>query len=119
MTENMENKEIHFYEDSVSIAPLIVEKVYPIEYTYASTKHDIETDYKVIHTTSMANMSTALWDKGYDVYLHKNGEVIKIQPKMPELERELRPAHNIFKIWRAGGFDNAFENKKNGITHEH
>lgn len=110
-------KEIHFHEDGVTLAQLVIDKVYPIEYTYASTKHDIEAGYNLIHTTSMANMGFYLIDKGYDIFLHKNGEMIQIRYQMPELERELRPAHNIYKIWRAGGFDSAFENKRNNIFH--
>lgn len=73
---------------------------------YIATKDAIDTNYSDIHTASMANFSFDLLDKEYEIYLvSRQNHATKIAPSMPEIDKELRPAHNILKMFLAGVFD--------------
>jgi hypothetical protein len=49
------------------------------------------------------------WDYGYDVYiLNHHGVPILISNETLDINRELRPAHNLFKLWRSGALGDQF-----------
>ena len=62
---------------------------------------------KVCTTTQMCFLSTEWLEYGYRVFVHdKSGQFeIKLGPDNERTDREIRIAHDIFKIWRNGGFD--------------
>ena len=97
-------KEIHFYEDETSLrsAPIY-------DFTTEATRKAINNRDDKIHTTQMALLSFSLVDKGYDIWLHKNGKKVQIKEHMPEIEKDLRKVHNLFRLWIAGTFNRAFE----------
>ncbi|MBQ7673226.1 MAG: hypothetical protein IJT36_01680 [Alphaproteobacteria bacterium] len=70
--------------------------------------HIIHKTHKVLHTTQMCFLSTALFQFGYRVFVHdKKGEDI-YEIKLGENERTsriIRPEHNLFQLWQAGEFD--------------
>ena len=75
--------------------------------SYMDTWLLIERRVDEIHTTDMTRLSFDLIDLGYEVYLCYKDKQIKMEPymKMEYCEKELRPAHNILKIFMAGVFD--------------
>lgn len=98
------NKEIHFYEDEASL------KYASIYYfTAEGTRKAINAGDDIIHTTQMALLSFSLVDKGYDIWLHKNDKSVRIKEHMPEIEKDIRKVHNLFRLWIAGTFNKAFE----------
>lgn len=90
-------KEIHFYPNYC----------YDVEiYSFEGTVKAIERGDEEIRTNSMINISFDLIDKGYDIYLHTNKEIYKIEPGMHlKSGKELRKHHNLLKIFLAGCFD--------------
>lgn len=81
-----------------------------------AVKNAIEHGYDEIHTSSMANFSFDLLNKEYEIYLiSQSKRQIRIVPDMPELDKELRPAHNILKIFIAGFFDSLIFDR-NGVS---
>lgn len=77
---------------------------------YYSTKKAISEHQPVILTTSVSLMSFGLTEyNGYKIFLvNEDFKCVEIKPNMPECEREIRYTHNIYKIFRAGGFDHCF-----------
>lgn len=73
---------------------------------YMDVKQAIDCKINEIHTSSMANFSFDLLDKGYEIYLvSRKNHAIRIEPNMSGLEKELRTVHNILKMFLAGAFD--------------
>lgn len=61
-------------------------------------------DRKPFYTNQMCIMEFC-WFNGYDVYIvNNNGDEVLIANDGTLTPKDLRPAHNIFKIWRSGGF---------------
>ena len=99
-------KEIHFYKDvSYTINP---NEVYT---THNGTKRAIDNNVKCIHTTSLSNISFDLLDKNYRIFLHENGRTLECKPGMDGTEKDVRKAHNIFRMINAGVFDSYFYNE--------
>lgn len=90
-------KQIHFYKDYC----------YDVEiYSFDGTLEAIERGDEEIRTNSIANISFDLIDKGYDIYLHTNKEIYKIEPGMhTKSGKELRKEYNLLKLVIAGVFD--------------
>ena len=84
---------------------------------YEPTDYAIKQGYKIIVTTSIAHLSFDLINQGYDIYLCYKDKKVKIEPHMDltgigEPCKDLRFGHNIFKMFRAGIFDELLGIKK-------
>lgn len=99
--------EIHFYKDLVSL------DTYNNINTYAETQDAINNRKPLIHTTSISNLDYAyLLDIGYTVFLHENERTIEMKEDMSEYtDKEIKPAHNIQKLWLGNHFKNYFYKK--------
>lgn len=94
--------EIHFYESSL-MAPADI----PIAYGWSETEEAIERKQFKIVTVQIGLLSTRLIEAGYRVFVHpKEGRTyeIRLDDKNDCTDKELRPAHNLFKMWQAGAF---------------
>lgn len=112
-------KEIHFYEDVESLNDNGLNGIYLDDnyllVTYEETAAAIKNGKPYIITISMANLGTYLFDLDYKVYLHKIKDVVEIKIGMPEVDRDIRKEHSIYKMWRSGFFNQCFL-KKNYIA---
>lgn len=95
-TKEIVHKEIHFYCEYEDIVRT---------YSYQGTLNEIDRNEKIIRTTSLANLSFDLIDKGYNIYLHKNDKVFKLKPGMILNSKKLRKEHNLLKMLLSGCFD--------------
>ena len=80
--------------------------------TYDSTEDAIKNGIDKIATYSMVHLSFDLLDKGYDIYLLNDGNIVKITPHMPEIDKDLKRGHNIRKLFLAGVFDDLVNYKR-------
>lgn len=102
------NKEIYFCVDRES-----VNRYWDYGYcsmTYYDTETHIEEGLSPIVTNSLAHLSFDLLELGYNIYLCNKDKKVKIEPHMDltgkgEPCKDLRFDHNIFKMFRAGIFD--------------
>lgn len=95
-------KEIHFYECHLDI---------PAGRPYCRCWHETEErgNNGVAHitTTQMGLLSTSWLEKGYRVFVHVTGGAsfeIRIGAS-DGTDKEIRPAHNLFRMWQSGAFD--------------
>ena len=101
-------KEIYFCVDGASMAKLWDKGFCPTD--YESTEAHIREGLSPIITNSMAHFSFGLIELGYDIYLCYRKKQVKIEPHMDlsgigEPCKDLRMGHNIFKMFRAGIFN--------------
>ena len=100
-------KEIHFYLD---INYMHIKDCY---HAYDETDDAINNNEKIIHTTSIANISFDLLDFEYRIFVHRNGRVLECKlGSMDGTEKEIRKAHNILKLIMGHVFDRYFETGK-------
>lgn len=101
--------EIHFYE---SIYTLVNKEGAAsgsdVYYTcWHETEEAINKKQEIILTTQMGMLSTALFDKGYRVFVHPVDErpyEIKLGDNNTHTYRQIRLGHNLFNLWLAGEF---------------
>ena len=105
-TNETDEKEIHFYKDYP-----YSHDIFMLYTTHNGTKWAINNNVREIHTTSLSNISFDLLDHNYRIYLHENNRVLECKPGMDGTEKDIRKAHNIFRIIVAGVFDNYFYNE--------
>lgn len=94
----MSKKQIHFY---------------PYEYPDAiadwnGTHKAINDGIEYVETMQMGLLSADLWELGYRIFIHEpNGKSyeLKLGGDNERTDKELRIAHNLFKMWRAGSFN--------------
>lgn len=93
--------EIHFYEHILNI---------PTDKPYCQCWHEtvnqIRSREQNIITTQMGCLSTDLLEIGYRIFIHPDAKrqyEIKLGENTCTL-REIRPAHNLFKMWVVGEF---------------
>lgn len=90
-------KEIHFFEYGEDDA-------IP---DWNSTDVALDLGLPVIRTLQMGLLSADLWTKGYRIFIHESpvsSYELKPGGDNDRTDRELRIAHNLFKLWRAGSF---------------
>lgn len=80
--------------------------------TFSSTEDAIKNGVAKIVTYSLIHLSFDLINEGYNIYLINNGNKIQIAPGMPEIDKELRPGHNVRKLFLAGVFDDLVNYKR-------
>lgn len=101
--------EIHFYESIYTLVnregSISGTDVY---YTsWCETEEAINKGQKIIRTTQMGMLSTALFEKGYRVFVHPKDErpcEIVLGDKNTHTYRQIRIGHNLFNLWLAGEF---------------
>ena len=96
------SKEIHFYEDTDYIH---TDNYYK---SWNGTREAYRSNEKVIHTTQMGFLDTCLFELGYRVFIHDDIDSsyeIKLGTDNERTERDIRPAHNLFKMWLNGEFN--------------
>lgn len=77
--------------------------------TYDETCSAIAHKEEEIFTTSIANMSFDLIDKGYEIYICQRNHSLQIKPGMSQIKKDLQKTHNILKLFLGGTFDTYFE----------
>lgn len=59
-----------------------------------------------IHTEQMCFLTDA-WDLELDIWIvNKEAIPMSIQNIIETMDKEIRPSHNLFRLWRAGAFGN-------------
>lgn len=93
---------ITFYEDIPDRNCLV-----PIYNSWGETKRAIDSNIITINTYQMGLLNSELWEKGYRIYVvDENGRYeIKIGEDNERTSREIRFAHNLFKMWQNGEFN--------------
>lgn len=100
--------EAHFYKDECSNINML-----DVCHTYKETLEALKQLKPLVRTTSIANLDYAwLLELGYTVYLHENNRVIEMKDDMAEYsDKDIKPGHNIQKLWIGHHFDNYFYKK--------
>ena len=57
--------------------------------------------------TTQISLINVAWDYDYTIYIvNLDGKLIKVENGMPDVVKELRKAHNIYKLWVSGALGN-------------
>lgn len=109
MNNKIQPNEIHFYIDVEE--ETVSEKILSdILISFADTKKAIGNKQKIIHTTDISHLSFCLIDRGYDIYVHCNGKVLKMYPGMDSAGgKDIRYGHDIRKLLVGGYFNADFD----------
>lgn len=102
-------KEIHFYE--CRPYELELDNIH-VDYSWEDTQLSIDRGIPIIRTTQMGVLSTNLFDLGYRIFVHENpwsSYEIVLGSNNERTVKEIRKAHNLFKMWRANAFRNEDE----------
>lgn len=94
-------KEIHFFEYTDNRIEL------NMIHSWNSTEKAINNGNKIINTTQMGLLSTDLIPLGYRLFVHESPSEfyeIVIGGHNTRTKKDLRMAHNLFKMWRANAF---------------
>ena len=95
--------EIHFYQNEARIP----EGRIPC-HGWDETERAVAALEPMVVTTQMGLLSTRLvTESGYRVFVHPaegDGYEISLDGKCACTDKELRPAHNLFRMWQAGAF---------------
>ena len=99
-----EEKEIHFY---YNIDDIPIDSGYYLD--WKETLEALENDFPIIRTTAMGILtySARLFDAGYRIFIYDDhGEFELTLGNCARTNREIRYAHNHFKMWVSGEFTN-------------
>lgn len=94
-------KEIHFFE---SVDRIFAGTTYCRD--WRETDKQINDGVDWIATTQMGCLSTVLFERGYRIFVHPaEGKSYEIKLGQNTCtQKEIRLAHNLFKMWQAGAF---------------
>lgn len=92
-------KEIHFYESQRGRSPCTTG-------SWKETEELIRQGARFIQTYQMGLLGMCLIESGYQVFIHeRDGETYELRlGNCDRTEKEIRPAHNLFRMWQAGAF---------------
>lgn len=111
-SDNVFTKDIYFLIDGLVPSNLDLLNGCKICQTFKTTEEEITNGCEKIATYSMAHLSFDLLDKGYNIYLVNDGNIVKIALHMPEIDKDLKRGHNIRKLFLAGVFDDLVNYKR-------
>lgn len=94
-------KEIHFYERAADI-----QDGHSAAYGWHETENMVRAGRDRIDTAQMGLLSTRLIESGYRIFVHPaSGRPYELRLGSNDCtDKELRPAHDLFRMWRAGAF---------------
>jgi len=74
---------------------------------YCESLAAINNNIELIYTTQMCLLSTKLFTQGYEVYIKNyNEDMYEVKLGLNKrTDREIKMAHNIFKLWKSGEFE--------------
>ena len=79
------------------------------DYTFNLQELFQKIDQKVSFKTNHMAQMHEVWFEGFDVYLVDNqGNEVKLCNESNLTPREIRPVHNVYKMWRATAFGAKF-----------
>lgn len=100
---DIKEKEIYFYKE------------YPLNgkcgiyVTFNETKNAINRNDRIIHTTSLCNISLNLLDSGYRIFLHENDMYLEIKiGKVYGTNIEIKNGDNLLEMLMSNAFDDYF-----------
>lgn len=96
--------EIHFYEGNIP-DNIPGKETWALCHSWQATKEAISDKWPIIRTTQMGCMTLDLLDLGYRIFVHAPDDSQVHEVKLGSndwTDKELRRAHNIFKMWEAG-----------------
>lgn len=93
--------EIHFYDSQLSV-PANVDQYYG----WVDTIRAVNAKVEQIHTTQMGLLLTALFERGYRIFVHPyDDEPYEIKLEANDCtDRKIKMEHNLFNLWKAGEF---------------
>ena len=97
-------REFHFYTSPESKEP----PHGPVTHTWDYTEYEINHTKDNVYTTQMGLLNAAWdrhWEYGDRVFIHEENGVYELKADCERTDRELRRAHNVFKLFAAGEFD--------------
>lgn len=97
-------REFHFYTNPESKEP----PQRPVAHTWDYTEYEIKHTKDNVYTTQMGLLNAAWdrhWEYGDRVFIHEENGVYELKADCERTDRELRRAHNVFKLFAAGEFD--------------
>lgn len=97
-------REFHFYTNPESKEP----PHGPVTHTWDYTEYEIKHTKDDVYTTQMGLLNAAWdrhWEYGDRVFIHDERGVCELKADCERTDRELRRAHNVFKLFAAGEFD--------------
>jgi hypothetical protein len=114
--ENINNKEIHFFNfedfNDCRLEEWVMDRIdwFFIGNSYSSAKGKIDEGLIKILTTQMALLNTSLFEKGYQIFIHDDSGIyeIKLGSDNKRTKREIRMCHDLFKLWESGEFRGRF-----------
>lgn len=95
------SNELHLYESDITCPPHTIHGIREADLA-------IQTKDAVIHTTQMCllNDGGRLLEKDWKIFIHEpDGSVYELRlGNCDRTDKEIRPAHNLYRLWRAGAF---------------
>lgn len=86
---------------------VVTDKIFGSNISYVKAWELIQA--KVSFITPQMGLLDVCWDYDYDVYIINNENVaVLISNETLDINKHLRPSHNLFKLWRAHGLGEAF-----------
>ena len=99
------SKQISFYTDLDNVPDSVLERGM-LKMDWHTTDLAIHMGEEMIHTLQMGLLNTILFDRGYRIFVtDADGTYeVKLGAKNSLTDREIRMAHNLFKLWTNGEF---------------